>query len=150
MKCRKGVKRRHCLHCCTGWVHRLRCLTRWLQSAHCQHRCRAGSQKSDIYWMELAGWEHGFMPSFNIKPIPGTRQEHSEYHKSFFHPRKEVYRLYIGSISASPTAFPSRGYGRAGTQNDRLGEAVILSTGTPIPARWACRRRCRYRADIEL
>ena len=26
--------------------------------------------------------------------------------------------LYIGSISASPTTCPSRGYGRAGTQND--------------------------------
>ena len=37
----------------------------------------------------------------------------------------------IGSISASPTARPFRGYGRAGTQNDRLGEAVILSTSTP-------------------
>ena len=29
-------------------------------------------------------------------------------------------RLYIGSISASPTACLLRGYGRAGTQNDRL------------------------------
>ena len=37
-----------------------------------------------------------------------------------------------------------RGYGRAGTQNERLGEAVSLSTGTPIPAQWTCRRRCRY------
>ena len=43
--------------------------------------------------------------------------------------------LYVGSISASPTACLSRGYGRAGTQNDRLSGAVILSTGTPIPAR---------------
>ena len=41
----------------------------------------------------------------------------------------------VGSISASPTACPLRGYGRAGTQNDRLGEAVVLSTSTPIPAR---------------
>ena len=39
--------------------------------------------------------------------------------------------LYIGSISASPTAYLLRGYGRAGTQND-LAEAVILSTG------WFC------------
>ena len=30
--------------------------------------------------------------------------------------------LYIGSTSASPTACPLRGYGRASTQNDRLGE----------------------------
>ena len=45
------------------------------------------------------------------------------------------YSLFIGEfISASPTACPLRGYGRAGTQNDRLGEAVTLSTGTPIPA----------------
>ena len=42
--------------------------------------------------------------------------------------------LYIGSTSASPTACLLRGYGCAGTQNDRLGEAVILSTDTPIPA----------------
>ena len=34
--------------------------------------------------------------------------------------------LYIGSISASPTACLLRGYGRAGTQNDRLGEVVIF------------------------
>ena len=32
-------------------------------------------------------------------------------------------RLYIGSISASPTACLLRGYARAGTQNDRLGAA---------------------------
>ena len=58
-------------------------------------------------------------------------------------------QVYIGSISASPTACPLCGYGRAGAQNDRLGEAVILSTGTPTPAQWTCRRRCRDRADIE-
>ena len=59
-----------------------------------------------------------------------------------------LYRLYIGSISASPTACPLRRYGRAGAQNDRLSEAVVLSTGTPIPAQWTRRRRCRYRADF--
>ena len=43
-------------------------------------------------------------------------------------------QLYIGSISASPTACLLRGYGRAGTRNDRPSSmAVILSTGTPIP-----------------
>ena len=52
--------------------------------------------------------------------------------------------LYIGSISASPTASPLRGYGCVGTQNHRLAEAVVLSTGTPIPAQWTYRRRCRY------
>ena len=31
-----------------------------------------------------------------------------------------LWRLYIGFISASPTARPLRGYARAGTQNDRL------------------------------
>ena len=43
-----------------------------------------------------------------------------------------------GSISASPTARPLRGYGRAGAQNDRLSlsEVAILSTGTPVPAQW--------------
>ena len=54
--------------------------------------------------------------------------------------------LEAQAISASPTACPLRGYGRAGTQNDRLSEAVILSTGTPIPAQWTCRRRRRDRA----
>ena len=38
----------------------------------------------------------------------------------------------IGSISASPTAYPLREYGRAGTQNDRLREVVIVST-SPYP-----------------
>ena len=53
---------------------------------------------------------------------------------------------YIGynHMSASPTACPLRGYGRSGTQNDRHGEAVILSTGMHIRAQWTCRRRCRY------
>ena len=37
-------------------------------------------------------------------------------------------RPYTGSISASSTACLLRGYGRAGTQNDRLAEAVNLST----------------------
>ena len=45
---------------------------------------------------------------------------------------------HCGGTSASPTACPSRGYGCAGTQNDRLSKAVILSTSTPIPARWTC------------
>ena len=52
---------------------------------------------------------------------------------------------HIGSISAlhrhHRRACPLRGYGRAGR------EAVILSTGTPIPAQRTCRRRCRYRAE---
>ena len=38
------------------------------------------------------------------------------------------------------TACPLRGYGSAGTQNDRRAAAVILSTGTLIPAQWTCRR----------
>ena len=53
----------------------------------------------------------------------------------------------IIGISASPTACRLRGYGHAGTQSDRLGEAVILSTGTTIPAQRTCRRRCRDRAS---
>ena len=32
------------------------------------------------------------------------------------------------------TACRLRGYGHAGTRNDRLAEAVTLSTGRPIPA----------------
>ena len=51
---------------------------------------------------------------------------------------RRTHLLYIGSISASPTACPSRGYRRAGTQNDRLSEVV-----TAIPTRWTCPRRCR-------
>ena len=50
----------------------------------------------------------------------------------------------------SPTACLLRGYGRAGTQNDCLSEAVILGTGTPIPAQQACRRRHRDRAGHAL
>ena len=43
----------------------------------------------------------------------------------------------ISALSrASLTACLLRGYGRASTQSDRLSEAVILSTGTPIPAQW--------------
>ena len=37
-------------------------------------------------------------------------------------------KLYIVSISASPTACRLRGHGRGGTQNDRLAGAVIVST----------------------
>ena len=48
------------------------------------------------------------------------------------------------SISASPTACPLRGHGRAGTQDDRLG-----GTGAPMPAQWTCGRRCRDGADVE-
>ena len=51
-----------------------------------------------------------------------------------------LYRLYIGPISALYRLYIGIADG---------GEAVILSTGTPIPAQWACRRRCRYRADTE-
>ena len=58
----------------------------------------------------------------SISPLPGAGSKMAS-----------VARLYLGSISASPTACPLRGYGRAGTQNDPLSEAVILSTGTPIP-----------------
>ena len=43
--------------------------------------------------------------------------------------------LYTLIYSAPPTACLPRGYGRAGTQNDRLGEPVVMSTGTSIPAR---------------
>ena len=58
--------------------------------------------------------------------------------------------ITVLGISASPTVCPLRGYGRAGTQNHRLGEAVILSTGTPIPAHWTCRRRClMFLMDID-
>ena len=36
-----------------------------------------------------------------------------------------------GTFKKKPTACPLRGDGCAGTQKDRLGEAVLLSTGTP-------------------
>ena len=58
-----------------------------------------------------------------------------------------LYR-YIGSATA--TACPLRGYGRAGTQNDSIGGAVVLSTGTRMPARQKRRRRRRDRAGVEL
>ena len=41
-------------------------------------------------------------------------------------------QLYIGSFSASPTACLLCWYGRAGTQNGRFAEAVVLSTGLSI------------------
>ena len=47
-------------------------------------------------------------------------------HLRALYDHRALYR-HIGSISASPS------------------EAVIVSTGTPIPAQWTCRRRCRYR-----
>ena len=69
---------------------------------------------------------------------------------------RALHRLYIGSVSASPTACPLCGYGRAGTQNDhlavragtrndRFSEVIILSTGRPIPAQWTCSQRRRDR-----
>ena len=57
-------------------------------------------------------------------------------------------RTSSSAISASPTACRQRGYGRAGTQNDRLGEAVVASTGTSVPARWgmpSATPRCGWR-----
>ena len=48
--------------------------------------------------------------------------------------RSTLQSLYVGSILASITACSLRGYGHAGTQNDRLGPGVILSTDTSVPA----------------
>ena len=63
-----------------------------------------------------------------------------------------LYGLYLGiadglfhcagmdvpvlKMIASPRRVPLCGYVRASSQNDRRGEAVFLSTGTPIPAQW--------------
>ena len=55
---------------------------------------------------------------------------------------------FRGTYRVSPTACPLRGSGRAGTQNDRLSEAVIWITGTSIAAQWACRWRCRDAAQV--
>ena len=63
---------------------------------------------------------------------------------------KTVFDAEKKSISAPPTACLLRRHGRAGTPNDRLAEVVILSPGTPAPARQTCRRRCRYRAACFL
>ena len=57
--------------------------------------------------------------------------------KKCVHNMLQTRRLYIGSISASPTACLLRGYERAGTRIDRLGKEVILSTDTPMPAQKA-------------
>ena len=75
------------------------------------------------------------------------QQRHASRHAPEPHMRKHracsgcvvkcLYRLYIGSISASPTACPLRGYGRAGTQkmtaSERrsfcLGHFVAVSLG---------------------
>ena len=65
-------------------------------------------------------------------------------------------RFALGPSSLSTPArllsTPTRGGGRrqpptrmARTTGVSAGEAVILSTGTPIPAQWTCCRRCRDR-----
>lgn len=51
--------------------------------------------------------------------------------------------------SPSPTAWLLRWRGRAGTQNARLTEAVISSTGASVPAQWTRRRRCRCLEQLE-
>ena len=51
-------------------------------------------------------------------------------------------------LSASPTACPLRGHGRAGTENDGLARAVVSSTGTSMPAQQTRRRRRRDGAEI--
>ena len=45
-----------------------------------------------LYWLKLTGWSHKDpnKPRFTKKLLPGTRKEHAEYHKSFFHPDKDV------------------------------------------------------------
>ena len=50
-----------------------------------------------------------------------------------------LYRPYLGIADG----MLMRGHERAGTQNDRLAEAVILSTSTPIPTQYSCHRQCR-------
>ena len=56
----------------------------------------------------------------------------------------------VGSTSASPTACLLRGYGRAGTQNDRLGEAGhfesrhVHARATDMPSAMP---RCEYASD---
>ena len=43
------------------------------------------------------------------------------------------WRVYHNFLSASPTAYPLRGYGRAGTQNDRLHtRAMDMPSAMPI------------------
>ena len=55
----------------------------------------------------------------------------------------------ISDLSRHRQRHVHRAGGRAGIQKDLFGEAFILSTSTPIPAQWTCRRRCRDKADIE-
>ena len=58
-----------------------------------------------------------------LRRLLRARRLHPSQHAT----RRYLYRLYIG-----------------------IAKAVILSTGTPIPAQWKCRRRCRYRAAYSL
>ena len=66
--------------------------------------------------------------------------------------RERYERRAMGLVSRGTQASAlSRHRGRhvhcAGT-GVPLGEAVIASTGTPVPAQWTRRRRCRDRADM--
>ena len=60
-----------------------------------------------------------------------------------------IGKLYIGSTSASRTAYPLRGYGHAGTQNwppwrgSHFEWACRYSERQSLPAQGECRRRCR-------
>ena len=55
----------------------------------------------------------------------------------------EAHRPYIGIADGMPIA---RVCSCRHSKRPPLSEAVVLSAGTTIPARWACRRRCRDRA----
>ena len=75
-----------------------------------------------------------FIAIFRCMPVPWTNSQAQGASKTFKYPemfRYSASRL-VGSISALPTACLLHGYERAGTPNDRLGEAVISSAGTSI------------------
>ena len=65
----------------------------------------------------------------------GSEPDVSEFDGGYYKSLRRAITIY-----QSPTECPLRGYGRAGTQNDRLAQVLILSTGTPMSAQWACRR----------
>ena len=56
-----------------------------------------------------------------------------------------LYRLFLGIADGMPIA---RVWAVPALTMSASERRVILSTGTPIPAQWTCRRRCRGRADV--
>ena len=64
--------------------------------------------------------------------VPGPMQGH--VYRRVYARAYRRWRLYVGSISASPAACPLRGHGSAGTRSDRVDDSFLAACGTcPMP-----------------